>query len=182
MEKEIIKRETMERFLSECAVPKKTKNDRLYDCIWRAHRDVMVARRRQDIFVEYYKVHKDIIEKLHTFIRNTTKALTSNLLFDALSIFDVEFGAKQKIINMTLKYIVILNTYGELNIPVLEEECDCPIDSRILSCKKVNRPYIKWTSPKFDKEVYEEIKEIISKDDIGGESGLKFDFENWNNS
>ena len=169
----------MEHFLVECTVPKKAKDDRLYDCIWRAHRDVMLGRRSKYIFNKYVEKYQDVINALYNLISNTHSDLCSKMLFDELSDFDIEFGAMQKIVNMTLKYIVILNAYGQLNIPVKEEECDCPIDSIILGNKKVNRSDLKWTSSDFDKNKYNEVKEIISKDEVGKVSGLRFDFVNW---
>ena len=181
---DIIEKHSMERFLVECAVPKTNKkgyeNGRLYDCIWRAHRDVMVGVRRKDIFKEYKKMHSTIIDKLYSFILNSNDAVYSELLLTALSKYDIEFGALQKLVNMTLKYIVILKAYNELeNISVCIEKCDCPIDSKILGCKQVNCSHLKWTSNEFDKKDYKLVQEKIAKTEDGKSSKLKFDFENW---
>jgi hypothetical protein len=182
---DIIEKHSMERFLVGCAVPKTNKkgyeNGRLYDCIWRAHRDVMVGVRREDTFKEYKKMHSTIIDELYSLILNSNDAVYSELLLTALSKYDIEFGALQKLVNMTLKYIVILKTYNELeNISVCIKKCDCPIDSKILGCKQVNCSHLKWTSNEFDEEDYKLVQEKIAKTEDGKSSKLKFDFENWN--
>lgn len=182
---DIIEKHSMERFLVECAVPKTNKkgyeNGRLYDCIWRAHRDVMVGVRRKDTFKEYKKMHSTIIDELYSLILNSNDAVYSELLLTALSKYDIEFGALQKLVNMTLKYIVILKAYNELeNISVCIENCDCPIDSKILGCKQVNCSHLKWTSSGFTKNDYDLVQQIISTDKFGKDGGLRFDFENWN--
>lgn len=81
---------------------------------------------------------------------------------------NVEVGAVQKLVNMTLKYILIFNELGNMNYPIDEKECHCPLDSIILG--KLEIHHTPWT--RMDKIEYLEVQKEIKK-------GIVFDFEEW---
>ena len=71
---------------------------------------------------------------------------------------------------MTLKYILILNTFeDDFEIKIDECKCDCPVDSIILNELKGKHP--KWTRIENEKQ-YNNIQDEIK-------TGLRFDFEKW---
>ena len=178
-----MKRKSIERFLLLSAIPyKDEKNvDRLSDAIWRAHRDVLTGRFH---LPEYIKQSKDVLKELYKIIKDKSRMkefLGSEVLISSLKkIFTIEFGAVQKLVNMTLKYIIILNEYEKLSINLDESLCDCPLDSFILE-KKLGIFDKKWT--KINENEYKDIQNIIKGrikekhgDDVGN---ILFDFENW---
>lgn len=57
----------------------------------------------------------------------------------------LEFAAIQKLVNMTLKYLIILNECeGTASVfDICEEKCDCPVDS-IASCSGSSSPAIMY--------------------------------------
>ena len=161
--------------------------DRLKDAIHRAHRDVLSGRFYFEQYLSYKEKGKDGLNeieiKLDSIIRDLKKkgiALNSNSLIETLQKeYDtVEFGAIQKLVNMTLKYVVILNSFEKAEIPVDEHGCDCPLDSVILTEleKRLGKKHTKWTRMNHDeyKEVQKEIKQIMENEPI-----LYFDFKYW---
>ena len=82
------------------------------------------------------------------------------------------FGAIQKLVNMTLKYLLILQSFGCLPELVKEENCDCPLDSGIL---KSLQEEAKWTA--VTKEEYTRIQGEIDERVSG--LRLSYDFANW---
>lgn len=177
-------------FLLRTAIPnkefmKRKEYDRLYSVIWRAHRDVLTGRWH---LPNYTSVSNDVIEELYDYIVNCKSELTSQKLIAHLDETfpdeTIEFGAKQKLANMTLKYIIILNEFDDefkkAGKKVDITNCDCPLDSIILS--KLNRYDVKWTS--ISRNEYEEIQNEITtilqnnSNDITG--NIYYDFENWN--
>ena len=92
---------------------------------------------------------------------------------------DVEFGAIQKLVNMTLKYVIILKTFtNEIDFEVDESGCDCPLDSIILG--KLPQEHTVWT--RIDEQEYEqvqnEIRESLSKEHCNS-GNVIFDFLHW---
>lgn len=84
----------------------------------------------------------------------------------------------QKFVNMTLKYIIVLQELkdGIPGIYVDEKQCDCPIDSVIVDCvnKRRKKQFLCWT--KQGQSEYYEIQEVIkSKYEIP----LEYDFVHW---
>lgn len=75
---------------------------------------------------------------------------------------NVEVGAVQKLVNMTLKYILIFNELGNMNYPIDEKECHCPLDSIILG--KLEIHHTPWT--RMDKIEYLEVQKEIKKGSI----------------
>lgn len=191
----------MEKFLVQCTVPVKKNDDRIYDCVWRAHRDVLAGR---FYLIKYQNVSHDMVNYLCKAINNSKKPLSSNSLIQKLKgkYEIVEFGAIQKLVNMSLKYLLVLNKYEGHIINIDEKYCDCPLDSTILDClaedvkklkkqkineqNKINEDIlnaleekeIKWTSIK--KEQYDDVQKIIDVLTKDKGSKLAYDFDNWN--
>lgn len=207
-------RELIERFLLKSTIPEAPKNThenkRLWDAIWRAHRDVLTGRfylkkycgqsknDAKDGTKDDAKNNTNLVaEELYHLIaeKKPSEKLSSEKLICSLEtqsmqtdskFKDVEFGAIQKLVNMSLKYIIILNEFENTNwevIPVDETACDCPLDSIILSqLKKDNgKSHTGWT--KIEKEEYkkvqQEIKNELEKQGKGGLGNLYYDFMNW---
>ena len=137
------------RFLTTEAIktPDRPKHkDRLWDAIRKAHRDVMTGARTRNIskYAEKNKDGKDeTLEYLYQEILNAKEPLSSSFLIQKLQKNDgtLEFAAIQKLVNMTLKYLIILNECeGTASVfDICEEKCDCPIDSIILErLNKIN--------------------------------------------
>ena len=127
----------------------KSKSTRMDDAIWKAHRDVMTGARTcnipkysafstgtklkeegKSIIIDLTKICEDALNK------NTpigTDYLLKELTKDPRNGNNVEFGALQKLINMTLKYFIILRSFGEKDVPKVDlQHCDCPLDRKIL--------------------------------------------------
>ena len=156
------------RFLTTEAIktPDRPKHkDRLWDAIRKAHRDVMTGARTGNIPI-YSEKNRDKNEKtleyLYQQIHKEQGSLSSGLLIEKLQKNDgaIEFAAIQKLVNMTLKYLIILNECeGTASVfDICEEKCDCPIDSIILErLNKINgNKHECWTKieePEYIKEV-----------------------------
>ncbi len=184
----------MIRFLTTEAIktPNRPKHkDRLWGAIRKAHRDVMTGARTGNIskYAEKNKDGKDeTLEYLYQKILNAKEPLSSGILIEKLRKNDneIEFAAIQKLVNMTLKYLIILNECEETApaFTVCEEKCDCPIDSIIL--EKLNRingnPHKCWTN--MDKSDYvavqNEIQAYLKNEYPRGTHGnIWFDFLMW---
>ena len=190
-----MERKLMEQFMLKVTIPHYEKNDkgRLWDAIWRAHRDVMTGARTGKL-KNYSRQTKDkglenpAVNALYDIvIQCKNEALTSEKLIANLKSqleSDTEFGAIQKLVNMSLKYILLLNEFdNEFHIDIDEKGCECPIDSIILSKLKTknNKTHQSWTMMK-EKEyndIQEEIKNELQKQDSTESSNLYFDFKNW---
>ena len=202
-----------EAFLLRTAIPKvkdgayipkclNGETNLLWDCIWRAHRDVLAGYRYVD--ERFYRIYADqnavikvneIDELLYDLIAKRSCALTSKTLINELygkyKTADVArelkddkattFGAIQKLVNMTLKYIFILQAYGvqDGSLPrVNPQECDCPLDSVILASLDQNET--KWTQ--LDERDYWNIeREILPRIFFEDASlgPISYDFRNW---
>ena len=164
----------MERFLVQCMVPVKKNHDRIYDCVWRAHRDVLAGR---FYLVEYQNTYHDMVDDLCEIIKNYKKPLTSDTLILKIKgkYGNVEFGAIQKLVNMSLKYMLILKEYESLDIKIDEKNCECPLDSFIL--KEIGHREINWTSIK--QKEYKEMQNIIKEYPESKNGNIYFDFLHW---
>ena len=190
-----MERKLMEQFMLKVTIPHYEKNDkgRLWDAIWRAHRDVMTGARTGKL-KNYSRQTKDkglenpAVNALYDIvIQCKNEALTSEKLIANLKSQlepDTEFGTIQKLVNMSLKYILLLNEFdNEFHIDIDEKGCDCPIDSIILAKLKTqnNKLHQPWTT--MEKEAYDTIQEEIKKElhkKVPTEcSNLYFDFKNW---
>lgn len=165
--------------------------DRLWDAIRKAHRDVMTGTRTGNIskYAEKNKDGKDeTLEYLYQEILNAKEPLSSSLLIQKLQKNDgtLEFAAIQKLVNMTLKYLIILNECeGMASVfDICEEKCDCPIDSIILErLNKINgNKHECWTKieePEYIKvqdEIRAYLREEYPQDTRGN---IWFDFLMW---
>ena len=157
-------------------------NGFIRDCVYRAHRDVLTGRFWLKKYTGYK--HDDcnkIVAQLYQNICeciNRNQALNTKILIDPLYKeygYEVEFGALQKLVNMSLKYLIILSGFCVLIITIYEKNCDCPIDSIILSHLGITD--IKWTS--MNKEQYNKIQDTI-KEKVEKDCGnITYDFKNW---
>jgi hypothetical protein len=172
-----IQKKDMVRFLIKSTIPEKKKDDIVYNCVWRAHRDVLNGR---FYFKKYLKQNENnqIVENLVEIIE-FKKPLCSKPLIEELSKgFDVEFGAVQKLVNMTLKYLIIIDyfNYNGFSFDIDIQNCDCPLDSTILH--EIERDDIKWTS--ITPEQYQEVQKVISdKKEVKNQGNIIFDFKKW---
>ena len=96
---------------------------------------------------------------------------------------DCGIGVIQKLVNMTLKYMFILQVFDKLDGYTIEESsCDCPLDSRIMD--SLGKSDLKWTKDfnasnrKESKKNYDNIQGEIAKRQKG-QSKLAYDFANW---
>lgn len=200
-----------EAFLLRTAIPKVTErknipdciegeSDLLWDCIWRAHRDVLAGYRFVD--EKFYRAFADrggkkrvnkIAEQLYTSIqeqRENEKSLSSMGLIEELykdyRYLDqakdpakekaTVFGAIQKLVNMTLKYMLILQSFGVQDNSLSGIKlggCDCPLDSTILGF--LGESDVKWTQLK--EGDYRTIEEGIPEDKEWGR--IAYDLRNW---
>lgn len=166
-------------FLVKSTIPAQKKypdfvnkdNKRIWDAVYRAHRDVLTGRAWIPIYCNNYGQGNDN-QILECFFKALCKIQCSSSMgyieFLELEFSDVEFGAVQKLVNMTLKYIIIYNEMCNFGYPINEKDCDCPLDSIILD--KLSTKHTPWT--KMGKEEYIKVQEEIK-------IGLKFDFEKW---
>lgn len=187
MEKELI-----EYFLLRSTIPKAKKcklsdnkvdaNGAIRDCVYRAHRDVLTGHFRLKKYTGYkHDDCNEIVALLYKNICNCinlNQALNTKILIDPLYEKygdEVEFGALQKLVNMSLKYLIILSGFHVLNVKIDEKNCDCPIDSIILSHLGITD--IKWTS--MNNEQYNKIQDKI-KEKVENDCGnITYDFKNW---
>lgn len=185
----------MTHFLIREAI--KVQNDkkhkgRLWDAIRKAHRDVMTGARQKNFpnYVEKNKSNRNqSLEHLYDAIAKETGSLCSKNLIEKLQKCDttIEFTAIQKLVNMTLKYLILLNEFDDAApaFNVCEEKCDCPIDSIILqNLFKINKaPHECWTKMKEPEyiQVQKEIKEYLEETYPQEQRGnIWFDFLKWN--
>lgn len=178
------------RFLVKTAIPpidrKKcpegVKNDRLWDAIWRAHRDVLTGRFHLKAYCAEKNAALMTLYKKIQEIHHANQKLTSRLLIEALheKHKEIEFGAIQKLVNMTLKYILILNAFEQdFAIAVDEAQCDCPLDSIIFD--KLSGNFPTWTNidPDNYKRAQDEIRKQLQESGHGTCGNIVFDFEKW---
>ena len=187
-------KDLMVKFLTKEAIktPSNTiYKDRLWAAIRKAHRDVMTGARTKNIskYTERNKGGKNTtLDYLYEQISAEKGSLCSETLIKKLRDKDkeIEFAAIQKLVNMTLKYLIILKEYEEtsFDFTICEEKCDCPIDSIILErLKEINgKNHECWTN--MGKSEYEDVQEEIQshlkkqyKDDTHG--NIWFDFLYW---
>lgn len=208
IEKGKLEKSDFERFLVQAAVPSakgklpeglRTSN-LVWDAVWRAHRDVVLARQ----YVAAYNSYGDkpwvssaerepnvIAARLYETLTSWSEKepLGSRVLIDQLlhefkrNGQDDEglFGSVQKLVNMALKYLVMLQVFGVSDeylekLPVISVDgCDCPLDSIILNKLGGRFREMKWT--RLTREEYEKAQRGIEATQEA--SGLRYDLENW---
>jgi len=187
-----------DNFLLKIAVPETHKKGddwkgRVYDTVWRAHRDVLTGRfhlpeyillssmENRSLLEEVYNIIVGLIEK--------NEIVSSQILLDELynKYQKVEYGALQKLVNMTLKYVELLEDTLNMEMFPLRVRVinvDCPIDSIILNklSKIVGKKY-KFTWTNMTKDEYNQVQADI-RDYMNREYGeeidnLWFDFLMW---
>ncbi|MBO4214017.1 MAG: hypothetical protein J5876_03460 [Lachnospiraceae bacterium] len=177
-------------FCLEVTIPgilKAVENDNVSNAlnavINRASLDVMAgARYLKGGYVDNQDYYKKELKRL---IMDGKTELSSEVLIDKLcrnrNKHRVNVGSIQKLVNMTLKYLYVIQEHGLMNEYALKVElknCDCPLDSRILEelRKREKKKYTPWT--KLDSlDEYKTIQDDITK--YVKESNLEFDFDNW---
>lgn len=197
-------RNLMISFLAKEAI--KSQGDekgRLWDCIRKANRDVMTGARTKKIdnYCEKNRWgNNETLIALYKIICNKcngNEPLYSDNLIKELQKNDenievdkrIEFGAIQKLVNMTLKYLIILQEFEDTEelrkYEVCEEECECPIDSIILDkLRELNilNEKLTWTSMNEDKyrDVQKKIGEYLKEKYPSKKYGkIWFDFLMW---
>ena len=183
----------MSTFLVKSAVPVNQHKKgtmpscpRVWDAIWRAHRDVLTGRFHLKEYVSFSVGERkhQVTDLLYCHIveqGQLGQALSSMELINFLSnAFEtVEFGAIQKLVNMTLKYLIILkNVTGECDYVIDERNCHCPIDSIILS--KLPKTHTPWTSLQREEyiQIQAEIQSLLSEE-YPAVGNVVFDFLQW---
>lgn len=193
-----MKKELIYPFLIRMVIPEaKTlpegwdKTNLIWDAVWRAHRDTNQGRYQ---FGNYSgaKVEKGRIPTnspsvvLYEFIIKgpSPAELSSKYLIDQLleRFPGVRFGAIQKLVNMTLKYLTILQTFSISDdeilakLPTIDATlCDCPLDSTIL--RELGFGFsTKWTD--ISQDEYQKVQKKAYKNSRV-DSGLIYDFKNY---
>jgi len=192
-------------FMIRCAIPEVEKkscpsslpvaSNLLWDSIFRAHRDVLDGRFYLPVYCstmengnpkrqrgEYYQINR-VAVALYNILSEATERISPRDIINRFHTEDfvgIEFGAVQKLVNMTFKYLYILKLYNVdeesiNNILFSIEDCDCPLDSRILQHTESYQDIL-WTH--IDSATYQAVQEEIDR--IGeGEPRLMFDFVNY---
>ena len=160
--------------LKSIDVKEKNAEKILSAIIQKANSDTMTGMRYNS---EYNKC--DIMDVLKDYYMRTCIPLDSISTIEYLKnkYTTISVGAIQKIVNMSLKYIVCFNAvFGYEVRKVNVDKCDCPLDSQIL--KSIGLPSVKWTkisSMEEYKSIQDRIREKMGDDD----SLLMYDFMEW---
>lgn len=192
-------------FMIRCAIPVVERkscpsslpdaSNLLWDSIFRAHRDVLDGRFYLPVYCstmvngnpkrqrgEYYQIN-GVAVALYNILSETTERIFPRDIINRFHTEDfvgIEFGAIQKLVNMAFKYLYILKLYSvneeSINNLVFSlEDCDCPLDSRILQCIEACRD-VSWTQ--IDSATYRRVQEEIDRISEG-EPRLMYDFVNY---
>lgn len=180
-------------FLLRATIPKartKYKDDLVWDSVWRAHRDVLSGRYQLTQYAALSKakpINPVVIALYDHFVGDgPSKTLSSSALIECLYTEfgdKVEYAALLKLVNMSLKYLFILQSLNADDV-VLQElplidlaDCDCPLDSNIIKTLSKKNKAIPWTQIKEEAE-YNAIQDEIRKrcsERFGTPSGLVYD-------
>lgn len=191
---------------AKAKLPKDMKDGNLvWDAVWRAHCDVVQARGYVKGYSSYGKepwvsqnkheaniVPARLYELLTTWSEDE-EPLSSRVLIDQLQKpfewrgenVDLNapelFGPIQKLVNMTLKYLVMLRTFHVVdetlnNLPGISlDQCDCPLDSAILDSLGGDFGELRWT--RITREEYKAAQEKIAA--IANGPRLAYDLKVW---
>lgn len=186
------------RFLLKVAVPETHKKGedwkgRVYDAIWRAHRDVLTGRFHLTEYISLSCMeNRLLIEEVYSILIKLIERsdkVSSQILLDQLydKYQNVEYGALQKLVNMTLKYLVLLqDILDEKVFPAMVRvvDVDCPIDSIILNKlskitgKKYNFTWTNLTKDEYN-QVQSDIRDYMNREYDEEVDNLWFDFLMW---
>lgn len=150
--------------------------EKLLDIVLRrANRDTMAgARFKYDGYAE----NKDFyIGKLKEIIESGQQLSSIEIIKELeRAKKGANIGSIQKLVNMTLKYLYVLQVYG-VDFGIDPSGCDCPLDSIILNDldKKTEKKHTKWTQIK-DLNDYKSIQDDIAKQPEAQGSKLFYDF------
>ena len=197
-----MEREDMYSFLIRAAIPRVDKHylpegldesNWIWDAVFRAHRDVLTGRGNVTAYSNPKNVKEFTVGRMNRKVNTIALSLynlieekrangvmlTSEQLISEMKDSEqgsvIAFGQLQKLVNMTLKYLVILQSFGKIEPVVDVNECDCPIDSIIIKKLGLGEKY-RWTSLK--ESEYKELQERVAKE-IKTDSRLKYDFKVW---
>lgn len=181
-------------FLLRSTIPQagtRYKNDLVWDAVWRAHRDVLPGRFQLKLYAESFQQNgiNSVATALYDHLAawNPSEELSSTALIKYLNNKfkdEIEYAALLKLVNMTLKYLFILQSFDVedevlQNLPPIDlANCDCPLDSNIIKTLSKKNKAIPWTRIK-DESEYDAIqKEIREKclEQYNTESALVYDF------
>ena len=141
----------------------------------RANRDTMAGARFWD--KEYSNNQDFYIKKLKEIIKGGQQLSSIEIIKELdRAKKGANIGSIQKLVNMTLKYLYVLQVYG-YDFGIDPSGCDCPLDSIILDDldKKTDRHHIKWTQIE-DLTDYESIQKDIAERPEAKGSNLFYDF------
>lgn len=131
--------------------------NRLYDCAYRAHRDVLTGRFYLSENCKAMKSEPNLVTWLVDYLATKKDESCNSKSIGSMELINriieefpcVEFGAIQKLVNMTLKYVCLLDVLCQNSVQEYWIElykCDCPLDSKILG--KLEGTYKTWTKMK----------------------------------
>ena len=141
----------------------------------RANRDTMAGARFWD--KEYSNNQDFYIKKLKEIIKGGQQLSSIEIIKELdRAKKGANIGSIQKLVNMTLKYLYVLQVYG-YDFGIDPSGCDCPLDSIILDDldKKTDRHHTKWTQIE-DLTDYESIQKDIAERPEAKGSNLFYDF------
>ena len=197
-----MEREDMYSFLIRAAIPRVDKHylpegldksNWIWDAVFRAHRDVLtgrgnvteystkvmsfkygrMSRKVNTIALSLYKLIEEKIEK--GVMLSSEQLIPIMIMRNSEQGSIIPFGQLKKLVNMTLKYLVILQSFGNIEPVVDVNECDCPIDSIIIKKLGLGEKY-RWTS--LTEPEYDKLQKYVDKK-VPAESRLIYDFKVW---
>lgn len=154
----------------------------------KAHRDVMVGARYKINQSSIYYCNNNVYYRdiLRTMILNCKRSLSGrNLIIRMVESnnFNINIGLIQKLVNMSIKYLYVMDSCDLLDFPDYEfqintTDCDCPLDSIILGKlhEETGVKYNAWTKIS-DYNDYIGIQNDIEK--LGYTFRLNYDLINW---
>ena len=186
--------ELVNEFLLECVIPgfRESLNDAhklIGLVVATAHRDTMIGARYRNTpeserYCDNSKYYRDTLIRL---IEDSTNNISGRKILSSLygnyNKHNVNIGLIQKLVNMSVKYLFVIETCGLFNnkpfiIHVDIRDCDCPLDSKILKRLKFDtgKSYTAWTKMSEVME-YKEIQDGI--EGRGYNCKLQYDLEFW---
>lgn len=182
MEQETVARFLLHEVIPRVKPPEGISPSRCWDAIWRAHRDVLAGRFHLPQYIALQKNTRPITKSLYNSIMNrkatNTPLDSSSLIEELVSEYpSVEFGALQKLVNMSLKYIVCLNAFEpDFAIAVDESNCDCPLDSRIIGLlPNRHKPWTKMSDTDYE-AAQKDVRLALCGEQCADKGGLYYDF------
>lgn len=160
----------------------------------RAHKDVMIGARYKTTesstcYCDYNRYYQDLVSSLILAEQSQVsgRGIIEKICNKRKKAFAVNIGLIQKLVNMTVKYLYVINAsgLGDIEIEIVKSDCDCPLDSKIigqLSADTGNKykGWIKLDNLDEYRSIQDDIQSVILKNaKYAGESRLEYDFVNW---